>query len=259
MFFYGVRTKLHYLFFLLPFISFGQQLLNGKLINPGDKEGVHIFNKTHQKYTITDQEGNFQILASVNDTIVFSAIQYQLKSIIITEKILTNSKLLVNLEEQTNALDEVYIGYKLTGNLSEDSKHIETKKDFGKEVSKTFKGLGKFKGVLPSDSQSKVKNEAMPQLPQGVDILGLLREIIPKKEKIVVQETPPLSFTKETIIGYFGEQFFKETLGIVDDVELFLQYCEYDLQIVQALKERNELNLLARLIEKGKEFKALKG
>lgn len=251
-----MKTKLQYLFFLLPLLSFGQELLKGKLINLGDKEGIHVFNKTYQKYTVTDQDGNFEISARLKDTIVFSAIQYKLKSIVISEKELSESELLINLEEQTNALDEVYIGYKLTGDLSEDSKHIETEEDFGKEVSMTFKGLGKFTGILPNDSQSKVENEVMSQMPQGINILGLIRTMIPKKKKVIIKETPPLSLTKEAIMKYFGENFFKDTVEINEDVELFIQYCEYDLEIQEALSERNELNLLTKLIEKGKEFKA---
>ena len=89
--------QLMYILFLFPIVVLGQKGLVGEITNSGDKEGIHVFNKTFQKYTITDANGSFEIPARVNDTIVFSAIQYQLKQVVVTDDILKNLPLFVVL------------------------------------------------------------------------------------------------------------------------------------------------------------------
>jgi len=108
-------------------LFFGQKTLSGKVINSGEKEWIHVFNKTYNKYTITDEDGVFQIPVRINDTLVFSAIQFELKEVVISESIINDMLLSVLLKEQVNELDAVYIKPNLSGDLLADSKHIKTK------------------------------------------------------------------------------------------------------------------------------------
>lgn len=111
---------------LFPFLSNSQELFRGEIANSGDNEGIHVFNKTYQKYAITDQYGKFEIPARVNDTIVFSAIQYQLKAMRITKENIKTYQYVV-LEIQVNELDEVFIKPKLSGDLLADTRRIKTR------------------------------------------------------------------------------------------------------------------------------------
>lgn len=124
--FYRMKIILLYIFLLFTSLSYGQDLLRGKVINEEDYESIHIFNKTHSKYTITDANGKFEIAAEQNDTIVISALQYELKEIIVTPEILKTFQQ-VFLEAKINELAAVFIKPTLSGNLLQDVKNIKTK------------------------------------------------------------------------------------------------------------------------------------
>lgn len=94
--------------------------ISGFVIAKADIEGIHVINKTSQKFTTTNAHGVFKIPAKLNDTIVFSSIQYKLETIIISNEIITAKSLVVNLIEKVNELDEVTVGKILSGDLSSD-------------------------------------------------------------------------------------------------------------------------------------------
>ena len=63
--------------------------LNGKVIAPLDSlQGIHVLNISQNSATTTDKYGNFTMSASLNDTLIFSAIQLQPSRQIITTEIL---------------------------------------------------------------------------------------------------------------------------------------------------------------------------
>lgn len=119
-----------FLIFLFPLVTYSQTRLHGEIANSGDNEGIHVFNKTYHKYTITDANGQFEIEVKQNDTIVFSAVQYQLKQVVVTKELLDKTYSYILLEEQINELDAVYIKPKLSGDLLADTQRIKTKELF---------------------------------------------------------------------------------------------------------------------------------
>ncbi len=136
---------------LLPFFSFGQQYLQGEIANSTDVESIHVFNKTYSKYTITDKKGKFKIEARINDTLVFSALQYELKQLVVTKKILKKYQYVL-LKTKISELDAVYIMPKLSGNLLSDTKNIHTKKAL---TAKTL-GLPNAHVIPPTPAERKV-------------------------------------------------------------------------------------------------------
>jgi len=87
-------------------------------------EDVHIINKNLEKYTITDEKGNFNLLVKVGDTVVFSAVQFQLKSI----EVFSQEPLEVVLIERINELEEVVLYNNLSGDPARDMVNSEVKK-----------------------------------------------------------------------------------------------------------------------------------
>lgn len=257
MLFYGVKKQLYYIFLLSTIGVFSQTLLKGEITNFNDVEGIHVFNKTHQEYTITDAEGRFSIPVRRQDTIVFSALQYHLKEIIVTESILNKELIHVFLETKVNELDEVYIGYKLTGNLITDSKQIKTIKPIEFGMTDAFRGLGENKEQRPTGSQSGIKNETLPTS-NGADILGLIKFIgaqIPKKYKAVIRKVIPLKYSRDDLELYFGKQFMLKDLDLREhDCERFIQFTEFDEQLIMSLNKRDKFALVNRLLELRKTF-----
>ncbi len=110
----------------------GQTLLSGRLegrvySTDGDVAATHVLNTTIQRATITDENGFFSISANLNDTIVFSAVQFKRKEIVVSADMLKSKMLSIPLEEALTELDEVVImPYNLTGNMSRDVERIGT-------------------------------------------------------------------------------------------------------------------------------------
>lgn len=103
------------------------QDLKGKIIAKDDVEGIHILNKTALKYTVTDTDGSFEILAKVNDTLTISSLKYEIKELLITQNMLATNALNVTLKEKVTELDEVLVGKILLGDLNADITNLDIK------------------------------------------------------------------------------------------------------------------------------------
>lgn len=95
-------------------------VISGKVVSDDDVEGIHIINRTANKFTITNLNGEFFIPATINDTILVSGIKYIPDQIIVNDRIIKTKQLIVYLKENVNQLNEVFIGRLLTGDLRSD-------------------------------------------------------------------------------------------------------------------------------------------
>ncbi|PHS03778.1 MAG: hypothetical protein COA88_15085 [Kordia sp.] len=246
-------NKLCFLLLLIPIISLGQSTLNGELTNIEDVEGIHVFNKTYHKYTITDASGKFKIPVRINDTVAFSGIQYDLKIVVITKELLKSNILTVALNTKVNELDEVYLGYRLTGSLGIDAKYIETEVPMEIALTNSFRGLGVYSGTLSYDGQSRVKNQVLSSGGGGINLMPLVGLLIPKKKPTT--QFPMLAYSRDALVAYYGGDFFSGHLKILKtDEERFIHFTELDSIIVVSLKRRNEFELLHRILQLREQF-----
>ncbi|MGB5370367.1 MAG: carboxypeptidase-like regulatory domain-containing protein [Flavobacteriaceae bacterium] len=107
---------------------FAEKRMEGRVYSrDGDVAATHVLNTTTKKATITDANGNFSINAKLNDTLVFSAVQYKRKEILVTLSLLESKFFTVPLEESVTELDEVVLmPYNLTGDMSRDADRLHT-------------------------------------------------------------------------------------------------------------------------------------
>ncbi len=117
------------LFFNILFLNAQDIDIKGKVVANEDVEGIHIINKTGNKFTITDRNGAFTILAKSQDTILISGIKYKHQEVIVDELILQAKQMIVYLEENIYQLDEVLVGKFLTGDLRSDILNTKIKDD----------------------------------------------------------------------------------------------------------------------------------
>ncbi len=246
-----MKNKIIFLLLLFSNAIFCQKILEGKIINSNDVEGIHVLNIVNNKSTITNNYGEFKLLVKLNDTITISGLLYNTKTILITEGVLKMESLRIKLTPLVNMLETVYMGNKLTGNLSLDSKSIKTKIPIEISLTHSFKGLGKYKGFLKPDGQTSLPTKPLP----GVDIIGLISLLIPKKKGVLIPKIKPLSFSKSDLLLYYGVDFFKKDLKILkEDEERFIQFSEFDQVVKNCLKNRDKFNLLDRLLILRKQF-----
>src|SRR5690606_4210166 len=103
--------------FSLPFIvclislagySQGEIILRGKIITSDDDAGfIHVINITQKTGTTSGTTGNFEIRVNANDTLLFSAVQYERQEIIISEEIYRDKFMAVVMKEAVNQMDEM--------------------------------------------------------------------------------------------------------------------------------------------------------
>lgn len=118
------------LFFFLAFgcglVEAQTVVLDGNVIAEDDVEGIHILNLSNNQNTVTNQRGAFEILASVNDTLLVSGVMYDAFKLLVTEKHINEKYVAVRLDKKINLLDEVIVGKILSGSLDSDISNTET-------------------------------------------------------------------------------------------------------------------------------------
>ncbi|MGI0107412.1 hypothetical protein [Salinimicrobium sp. WS361] len=100
------------IFFIVYFSSFSQErsLLKGQILTPdAEASSINIINLTSKQGTTNSSEGLFEVEVSVNDTLLFSSVQYESREIIVTRKVLKKPFLTVLLVEKVDELSEVNI------------------------------------------------------------------------------------------------------------------------------------------------------
>lgn len=107
------NTFLLLLFFLCQ-ITFGQtgdeKLIHGKIIaESGNIEGVTIINLVNEKSTVSDNKGDFFILAKADDLLVFSSVNLEFFRRIIEENDLKSDVLIIKMTSKTTELKEVIV------------------------------------------------------------------------------------------------------------------------------------------------------
>ena len=103
--------KLLFLFLLFQFgYSQDAELIQGKVIYRNiNVVAANVINNTSQSSTITDDLGEFQIYAKEGDEIIFSSVQYVIRTVKITNEIIKSKRLTIQINERIRELDEVVI------------------------------------------------------------------------------------------------------------------------------------------------------
>ncbi|WP_299337290.1 hypothetical protein [uncultured Psychroserpens sp.] len=125
------KNILCFLFAVLSCVIYNAQTieLKGEISASSDLDGIHVLNLTAQEFTITNDKGEFEVLARLNDTILISSIQYTPKNVIVSKTILASKFIAITLTDRVNELDEVVVGKVLTGNLLTDIENSDAKRD----------------------------------------------------------------------------------------------------------------------------------
>jgi len=84
--------------------------LSGKVTSDFDTlEGIYVINKSTETSVSTTRGGYFTISARVGDTLIFSALQFEARDIIVHENDFCNDLLFVPLATRNHELDELVI------------------------------------------------------------------------------------------------------------------------------------------------------
>lgn len=238
-----MRIKILFLFLSLQFAyNQDRELIQGKVIYRNiNVVAANVINNTSQNTTITDDLGEFQIYAREGDEIIFSSVQYIIRTVRVTDEIIKNKRLTVQINERIQELDEVVI----TPDNTE--KFLDLKEE-------EFKGFDYI-----ADKSTRVQNNLTEtrQLKNGVDfvnIFKLLKTIIDSKS----EEEKESLLASEVIPYLFEDDFFTESLLLASSqIVDFLIYIDSRPNSVDILLEKNQFLLIDFLLNESIRYKEI--
>ncbi len=249
------NTQFYYITALLfiGFSAFGQRkTIQGQLISSGDVEGLHILNKTALKYDISSANGTFLIPAKVSDTLVVSGIKYKVETLIITNTMMQNGSLEIQLTENVNQLDEVILGKLLTGSLQSDLENSDAKT----EVNFYDLGIPGYVGKPLTQNERKLHDaDAGPMgsigLGASVNFHKLLNKISgrTKKLKTIVALDDKTECINRLRNNYESIIFENNTLAEHLKNEYFF-FCDEDPDFKAICDAKNDIKAIEFLQEK---------
>ena len=240
-----MSKKIKILPFFIIFTTFllAQKVtLKGNVVAAEDLENIHVLNKTSFTNATTDSLGLFKISAKLNDTIVFSSVQYQILVKVVTQENIEKKSITVNLDVYTNALDEVFLTKPLSGNLNDD---VSTSK--AKATLNFYDvGIPGYTGKPLTQNENRLNeaggNEKTIAIGLGaaVNFNKLLNQITGRtkrlKERVRLESNDVLL---ARIKSELSESFFKTHPLPILKREEFFYFCQEDSAFLQQCSKSN--------------------
>lgn len=210
---------------------------------------VHIVNLNKVLGTITDEQGNFNIMASVNDTLYFSYLGFKSQKIRVTNDMFKFGGTEISMTELAYALEEVIVRpYQLTGYLEIDVKNLPVNTAYQYSIS-----------GLPVTYEAGNKNPSAVTKVLGAILnpADLLRNLFGKKPnqmrklRMVKQDDE----IRNLLASKFDRETLKELLQLEKiDIDDILNNCNYSKSFITTA---NDLQILDAISSCYEDFKVL--
>lgn len=199
-----------------------------------------IINITTENATITDEGGHFIISVKVDDEVAFTAVNYKLQIVKITEELLKKGRLVVEVEEKVTELEEVVV------TPEQQQKFLEMQNE-------------QFKGYeFEDDRSTEVENIALSQsergMKDGLNFVNIFKALVNAAKKKNVEERLPMK-ASEVLRLVFDDEFFVLDLKLPQDkIDSFLLYLDTKNPTQSLLKKDNEFELIDFLVTHSKTY-----
>tara|TARA_R110002020_G_scaffold445961_1_gene657987 strand:+ start:68849 stop:69538 length:690 start_codon:yes stop_codon:yes gene_type:complete len=218
----------------------------------GDVAATHVLNTTTQRATITSAEGFFDIQVRLRDTLIFSAVQFAKKQLVVSQAMLDSKMITVTMEEAVNELDEVVVTpYNLSGDIARDLKTL----DPGPIVTASTLNLPNAYAIVPTQTERKL-NEATT----GGGILPLnpiLNAITGRTKKLKkLLEIDNRYARTDRVREFYADSLFVTELKIpLEKINDFMYFCEADTAFSGVVDSHDHLKIWAFLRKKGASYR----
>ena len=238
-----MKFKLLIFFLVFQLIAFAQDRIpiKGRLIYRNiNVVAANVVNITAQINTITDGEGAFEILVKTGDEVVFSSVQFMIRTVEITPEIIQKNRLIITVNEKINALEEVVI------TPDDAEKFLNLKEE-------EFKGFD-----YERDKSTRLENTIVRQgqLNNGLNLINvakLIAKIVSNKSEEEKRNLKP----SEVLSYVFDISFFKSDLELRDDqIVGFLEYIDDNLPSQKLLNQSQQFQLIDYLIIQSKKYRS---
>lgn len=249
-------------FFLVLFASAQDgesKMLTGKVTSEDeDVVGVVIQNITSDEAVITDFEGKFAIDVQVNDTLVFSAVQFVKKVLPVTEVLYHANYIEVPMVEFVNQLKEVVVRpYNLSGDLTQDLGKLSLQKD----VSAEALNLPNAHQRIPTQSERMLDQATVGKFNMGMILSPPLDPLInaitgrTKMLKNRVKVDKAYARTQR-VQDFYVDSLFVATLKIpMEKIDDFMYFCEVDEAFQTTVDTHDKLKIWDFMLEKSRAYR----
>lgn len=226
--------------------------IKGKILNYAtDKplENVHIVNLNQVKGTITNEEGEFSIMARVNDTLYFSYLGFKSLRVRVSNDWLKFGDIKIKMTELAIALEDVVVrSIQLTGYLEVDSKIIPIHNNTRYSISGLNSGyeVGNTKPGAVSRVFSAIFNPADFLYNTFGKKGKQLRKLRRMKAEDEIRNLLQSKFDRETLMAVLQMERI--------DIDEILNNCNYSKSFISSA---NDLQILDAISECYEEFKVL--
>ncbi len=217
----------------------------------GDVSATHVLNITAKRAAITDAKGFFNIAARLNDTLVFSAVQYKRKEIIITNKILQERFIRVQLEQVLTELDEVVVTpYNLSGDVKKDIVTLKT----DPVVTPSTLGLPNAYVVLPTKAERELFEATSGG---GIPLNPIINGITGRTKMLKNRVKRNNKYARTNRVReFYADSLYKKELKIPETkIDDFFYYCEIDNQFQTIVDTHDRFKIWEYLRRKSKEYR----
>ncbi len=222
-----------------------RQMLRGQVLYRNvNVPNENVINATSEAFTITNEDGEFAIRVKVGDELVFTAINYQLEVVKITEEILKKNRLVVEVNEKVTQLDEVVVSpedqAKFLQMQNEDFRQYDYEIDRGTEVeniatSRVDRGL----------------------LQNGLNFVNIFKALMKSGSDSGEESTRAPLKVSEVLRHVYDDEFFVKDLKLPQDkIDEFLFYCDTKVPPQSLLRKDNEFQLIDFLVTQSKNYLA---
>ena len=204
---------------------------------------ANVINNTSQQATTTNEEGEFEIEVKLNDKLIFSSVQYQIRELNITKEILQKNRIVIDVNEKVTELDQVVV------TPDDKEKFLDLKEEEFKRFDYTFDKSTRVSNVI--NEQGKLQDGI-----NFINLFKLIRENLKqnKEEENVVSSYKPSNLIRE----FYDDIFFTSNLNIPKEkIEEFLIFCDDNFPSRILLKKDNEFELIDFLVKQSEKYQKI--
>ncbi|NER18609.1 carboxypeptidase-like regulatory domain-containing protein [Spongiivirga citrea] len=239
--------KLLYLLILIFFSTVAvaqdedRELLRGTVLYLNSVvTGENVINANTRKATITNNAGQFEMLVKKGDTLVFSAVNYKFKSVVVTQDILDKRRMVVEVKEKVTELDEVVVTPESKERFLELEKEKYKKYDYERDQYTRLQNYATNSGTFYN----------------GINFVNIFNALRGKKKKDQ-RNNEPLKVS-QFLREMYEDEFFVVDLGIPqEDIGKFLFFCDDKIKPADIAGENREFKLLEFLVDQSIAYKKI--
>ncbi|NNE75445.1 MAG: hypothetical protein HKN31_00025 [Pricia sp.] len=220
----------------------GRTLLRGTVLYRNvSVPNENVINITTEDAVISNDNGQFAIRVKEGDELAFTAINYQLEVVKITDKILQNNRLVVEVNEKVTELDEVVVS------PENQEKFLQMQNEEFKEVEYDI------------DRSTEVENIALTRqergLKDGINFVNIYKALAKAVSKNAPEERPKLKMS-EVLRQVYDDEFFVVDLKLPqENINDFLFYVDEQAPKYSLLLKDNEFELIDFLVTESKAYR----